>query len=318
MQDSIALPNWQNHVISVRQFSRQDLDEVIFPEAESMLTLVKKVGKVSYLNGKVLSILFYEPSTRTAASFITAIERLGGSTIPIQEVTYSSVSKGESLRDTVRTLARYSDAIVLRHKVNGAAAEAASVSRVPIINAGDGTGEHPTQALLDLFTIRKSLGSTDGLTVTMVGDLLYGRTVHSLSRLLALYKGTKINLVSPDILRMPPEMVSELKKQGISLVETDSLESVLPETNVLYMTRVQKERFANPFKYDLVKDCFVLTPELMKKAKRAGEMIVMHPLPRVGEIVEEVDNDPRAVYFDQVEYGMFVRMALLSLMLRRN
>ncbi len=299
------------HVLSVLQFSLDALEE-IFAVAAEMRTMVKRVGTFDLLKGKVLANLFYEPSTRTSSSFIAAIERLGGSAIPINEVRYSSVTKGESLPDTVRTLESYADVIVLRHPETGAAATAAKYCRKPIINAGDGTGEHPTQALLDLFTIREEIGAVDGLTVTMLGDLKYGRTVHSLARLLALYN-VKLNYVSPETLRMPRERIEELTTHGIQQAEYDSLERVLAETDVLYVTRVQKERFENSDEYESVKNAYVITPEIMTRAKE--RMILMHPLPRVNEIAIEVDSDPRAAYFRQMEYGLYVRMALLAMVL---
>lgn len=299
------------HILSVAQFARTDL-EYVFAVAEEMRTMVERVGTFDLLKGKILTNLFYEPSTRTSASFTAAMERLGGSVIPISEVKYSSVAKGESLPDTIRTLEAYSDVIVMRHPETGSAATAARVARKPIINAGDGTGEHPTQALLDLFTIREELGRLEGLTVTMLGDLKYGRTVHSLSRLLTLY-GAKLNYVSPDILRMPPAIVEELGKFNVQQAEYTSLEPVLAETDVLYVTRVQKERFEDLSVYESVKGAFVITPETMKGAK--PQMVLMHPLPRVGEISYDVDNDPRAAYFRQVEYGLYVRMALLAMVL---
>lgn len=240
------------------------------------------------------------------------MERLGGSVIPINEVRYSSVSKGESLPDTVRTLECYADVIVLRHPEVGASALAAKYARKPIINAGDGVGEHPTQALLDLFTILSELKRVNGLTVTMLGDLKYGRTVHSLARLLSLYE-VRINYVSPEILRMPEEVKKELSEKGIPQAEYETLDEVLPETDVLYVTRVQKERFSDLNEYESVKHAYVITPETMTRAK--DEMIVMHPLPRVGEISMEVDEDPRAAYFRQMEYGLYVRMALLAMVL---
>jgi aspartate carbamoyltransferase catalytic subunit len=298
-------------ILSVSQFARTDL-EYIFAVAEEMRTMVERVGTFDLLKGKILTNLFYEPSTRTSSSFTSAMERLGGSVIPINEVKYSSVSKGESLPDTVRTLECYSDVIVLRHPETGAAATAARYARKPIINAGDGTGEHPTQALLDLFTIRQELDQLEGLTVTMLGDLKYGRTVHSLSRLLALY-GAKLNYVSPEILRMPATIVDELGKFNVVQKEYHALDEALPETDVLYVTRVQKERFEDPAVYESVKGTYVITPETLTKAK--PKMIVMHPLPRVGEISMDVDNDPRAAYFRQMEYGLYVRMALLAMVL---
>ncbi len=299
------------HILSVSQFARTDL-EYVFAVAEEMRTMVERVGTFDLLKGKILTNLFYEPSTRTSSSFTAAMERLGGSVIPINEVKYSSVAKGESLPDTIRTLECYSDVIVLRHPETGAAATAARYAHKPVINAGDGTGEHPTQALLDLFTIREELGRLEGLTVTMLGDLKYGRTVHSLSRLLALY-GAKLNFVSPDILRMPASIVEELGKFNVQQAEYNSLDPVLAETDVLYVTRVQKERFEDLSVYESVRGAFVITPETMKGAK--AQMALMHPLPRVGEISPEVDSDPRAAYFRQMEYGLYVRMALLAMVL---
>ncbi len=298
-------------ILSVLQFSREDLEE-IFTVAEEMRMMVERVGTFDLLKGKVLACLFYEPSTRTSSSFIAAIERLGGSAIPINEVRYSSVTKGESLPDTVRTLEAYADVIVLRHPETGAAALAAKYCRKPIINAGDGIGEHPTQALLDLFTIREELGRIDGLTVTMLGDLKYGRTVHSLARLLALYDVT-LHYVSPDLLRMPPALIEELRQRGVPQTEHTTLDDVLDKTDVLYVTRVQKERFENPDEYESVKNAYVITPETMARAK--SNMVLMHPLPRVNEIAMEVDEDPRAAYFRQMEYGLYVRMALLAMVL---
>ena len=300
-------------IISVKQFKRGDL-EYIFGVAHEMRGMVERIGTFDLLKGKILANLFYEPSTRTSSSFTAAMERLGGSVIPINEVKYSSVSKGESLPDTIRTLECYADVIVLRHPETGSAAIAAQAARKPVINAGDGIGEHPTQALLDTFTIFEELGAgrIDGLTVTMLGDLKYGRTVHSLARLLSLYK-VKLNYVSPDILRMPKEVMDEVAEKKVPQAEFNSLEKVLPETDVLYVTRVQKERFEDPADYEKVKGAYVIDPAIMKAAKK--EMIVMHPLPRVGEISVDFDDDPRAAYFRQMEYGLYVRMALLAMVL---
>jgi aspartate carbamoyltransferase len=301
-------------IISVKQFTRNDL-EYIFGVAHEMRGMVERVGTFDLLKGKILANLFYEPSTRTSSSFTAAMERLGGSVIPINEVKYSSVSKGESLPDTIRTLECYADVIVLRHPETGSAAIAAKAAKKPVINAGDGVGEHPTQALLDIFTIYEELGAgqVDGMTVTMLGDLKYGRTVHSLARLLSMFTNIKLNYVSPEILKMPKEVMDEIGEKNIPQAEFDTLEKVLPETDVLYVTRVQKERFEDPADYENVKDAYVIDPEIMKSAK--GEMIVMHPLPRVGEISTDFDDDPRAAYFRQMEYGLYVRMALLAMVL---
>jgi aspartate carbamoyltransferase len=311
--DQRTAPWYGRDIISVKQFKREDL-EYIFGVAHEMRGMVERVGTFDLLKGKILANLFYEPSTRTSSSFTAAMERLGGSVIPINEVKYSSVSKGESLPDTVRTLECYADVIVLRHPETGSAAIAAKAARKPVINAGDGVGEHPTQALLDTFTIFEELraGNVDSLTVTMLGDLKYGRTVHSLARLLSLFN-VKINYVSPDILRMPREVMDEVGSKGIPQAEFSSLTEVLPETDVLYVTRVQKERFEDPAEYEKVKGAYVIDPEIMKAAKQ--QMIVMHPLPRVGEISPDFDEDPRAAYFRQMEYGLYVRMALLAMVL---
>jgi len=300
-----------NDILSVKQFSKDDLI-YIFGVAHEMREMVARIGTFDLLKGKILANLFYEPSTRTSSSFTSAMERLGGSVIPINEVRYSSVSKGESLPDTIRTLECYADVIVLRHPEVGASALAAKYARKPVLNAGDGVGEHPTQALLDLFTILAELGTADNLTVTMLGDLKYGRTVHSLSRLLSLFNVT-LRYVSPEILRLPQEIIDEINHNGIIQTEHTSLNEILPDTDVLYVTRVQKERFENPADYDSVKDAYVITPEIMQQAKE--KMIVMHPLPRVGEISMDFDDDPRAAYFRQMEYGLYVRMALLAMVL---
>lgn len=304
-------PLYGADILSVKQFDRALL-EAVFGVAHEMKEMVRRIGTFDLLKGKILANLFYEPSTRTSSSFVAAMERLGGSVISINEVHYSSVSKGESLPDTVRTLESYADLIVLRHPETGAAALAAQYARKPIINAGDGIGEHPTQALLDLFTIREELGRIDGLTVTMLGDLKYGRTVHSLARLLAVFN-IRLNYVSPDILPMPPEIIQEIEATGTLQQSYRDLAAVLPETDVLYVTRVQKERFADLNEYEAVKNAFVITPATLTQAKET--MIVMHPLPRVGEISMDVDTDPRAAYFRQMEYGLYVRMALLAMVL---
>jgi aspartate carbamoyltransferase catalytic subunit len=298
-------------IISVRQFSRENLAH-IFGISDEMRAIVKRIGSSDLLKGHVLACVFYEPSTRTSSSFIAAMGRLGGSVIPINEVRYSSVTKGESLPDTIRTLESYADVIVLRHPEVGASTVAAEYARKPIINAGDGVGEHPTQALLDLYTIQSELGQIDGLHVAMVGDLRYGRTVHSLARLLCLYD-VRMTFVSPEILRLPLDVMNELKDHGKQVRETYDVHDVIGDVDVLYVTRVQRERFADQAQYESVKDYYVITPELMETAKE--RMIVMHPLPRVGEISYAIDDDPRAAYFRQMENGMYIRMALLAAVL---
>jgi aspartate carbamoyltransferase catalytic subunit len=299
-------------ILRVSQFDREALTYII-ALAERMREIVETRGGVELLKYKVMAALFYEPSTRTSASFIAAMERLGGSVIPItQGVQFSSVSKGESLADTVRTLAQYADAIVLRHPEIGSAQQAAHYSPVPVINAGDGAGEHPTQALLDLFTIVEELDTLDGLTVAMVGDLRFGRTVHSLTQLLLNYN-VKFRFVSPEILRMPLAITNQVRDHGAEMKETYDVHEVIQEADVLYVTRVQKERFSDLAQYEEVKDYYIVDTALMEQAKK--KMIVMHPLPRVGEIREAVDEDPRAAYFRQVRNGLYIRMALLAAVL---
>ncbi|HVM71597.1 MAG TPA: aspartate carbamoyltransferase [Anaerolineales bacterium] len=309
--DHKTAPWYGKDILSVQQFGREDL-EYIFAVSHEMHDMVDHIGTFDLLKGKILANLFYEPSTRTSSSFTAAMERLGGSVIPINDVKYSSVAKGENLADTVRTLECYADVIVIRHPEVGSAAIAAKAARKPVINAGDGIGEHPTQALLDAFTIREELGHIDGLTVTLLGDLKHGRTVHSLARLLSLYR-VKLNYVAPDILRMPGTLIDELKQKKIEQAEFSTLDACLPETDVLYVTRVQKERFSDEAAYESVKGAYVIDPRVLKAARE--RMIVMHPLPRVGEISMEVDDDPRAAYFRQMEYGLYVRMALLAMVL---
>jgi aspartate carbamoyltransferase len=277
-----------------------------------MQVLVERFGSADLLQGKILANLFYEPSTRTSSSFMAAMLRLGGQVIPINNVQYSSVTKGESLPDTVRTLESYADVIVLRHPEVGAAATAARYASKPIINAGDGVGEHPTQALLDIFTIVQDLERLDGLRVAMVGDLKYGRTVHSLTKLLVNYHVDFV-FVNPDILPMPSEVLDVVRDKGRRYQETKDVNAIIGDVDVLYVTRVQKERFSDMAEYDRVRDQYVVDEELMTRAKE--RMIVMHPLPRVNEISYAIDNDPRAAYFRQMRNGMFIRMALLAAVL---
>ena len=298
-------------IISVRQFSRGDLD-YMFGVADEMRGIVRRVGATDLLKGHVLANLFYEPSTRTSSSFIAAMARLGGSVIPIHGVQYSSVSKGESLPDTIRTLQCYADVIVLRHPEVGASEVAARYASKPVISAGDGIGEHPTQGLLDIYSIQVELGALDGLHVAMVGDLKNGRTVHSLARLLSMYD-VRFTFVSPNMLRLPEALKDELLAAGRLVTETDKVESVMSQVDVLYVTRVQRERFADLRVYEAVKDYYEITPSQMAFAKE--KMALMHPLPRVGEIHYDVDDDPRAAYFRQMENGMYIRMALLAAVL---
>ena len=288
---------WRRAVLSVDQFSKSDITG-IFASADRLA-----VSRTMPLGGKSIANLFYEPSTRTSSSFYAAMTKLGGTVIPINEVNYSSVSKGETLEDTIRTLECYADAIVLRHYEDDATERAVNVSSVPIINAGNGSGEHPTQALLDLYTIQREKGRIDGLTITMMGDLKYGRTVHSLSKLLRMYD-VKLRFVAPAELCMP----SEYCRDGDA--EFADLDDVIADTDVLYVTRVQKERIPGAIAIDFD---YAVTPDHMARAPQ--DMALMHPMPRVGEIPASLDNDPRSAYFRQMRYGLYVRMALLVAML---
>ncbi|VVC95990.1 unnamed protein product [Leptidea sinapis] len=301
-------------IITVDSFSKETLND-IFNLAQFMKTSVSK-GRFldDILRGKVMASIFYEVSTRTSCSFAAAMQRLGGSVIH-SDSTSSSAKKGETLEDSVAVMARYSDIVVLRHPEPGAVAQSSRQCRKPIINAGDGIGEHPTQALLDIFTIREEIGTVNGLTITMVGDLKNGRTVHSLARLLTLYQ-VQLQYVSPPGLGMPKHIMDYVANKGVPQRVFDKLEDVLGETHVLYMTRIQRERFESPEDYEKIKGLLVVTPQLMTRARR--RMVVMHPLPRVDEISPEFDSDPRAAYFRQAEYGMYVRMALLAMVAGSN
>mmetsp|Transcript_30549 Transcript_30549/g.73651 ORF Transcript_30549/g.73651 Transcript_30549/m.73651 type:complete len:2104 (+) Transcript_30549:136-6447(+) len=299
-------------VLSVRQFDRAFLHQ-LFNLAHDMRMFSQR-GPLDMLRGMTMGSIFYEPSTRTSCSFTAAMQKLGGTVLSISEMQNSAVAKGESLEDFVRVMEGYCDVLVLRHPEKGAVQRASQAMRKPIINAGDGVGEHPTQALLDIFTIREEIGTVNGLTVSLCGDLKHGRTVHSLAYLLSLYD-VKLRLVSPKGLEMPPSLVTELRARKITVTEHTSVEEVISETDVLYVTRVQKERFENLTEYEKVKGGTEVTAETLIKAK--DSMILMHPLPRNTEISKECDLDPRAVYFRQAEHGMYVRMALLATVLGR-
>ncbi|KAF1985136.1 aspartate carbamoyltransferase [Aulographum hederae CBS 113979] len=304
-------PFKRKHVLSVQQFSREDLHH-LFTVAQEMRLGVQRDGCLDILKGRVLCTMFFEPSTRTSASFDAAMKRLGGTTVVVNEA-HSSAKKGESLADTIRTLACYGDATVLRHPDESSAATAAKFSSVPIINAGNGSKEHPTQAFLDLFTIREELGTVNGLTITFIGDLRYGRTVHSLCELLKHYD-VSIQLVSPSSLCLPAEIKESLKSRKQFAGEFDNLAAeVVARSDVLYCTRVQKERFEDLELYEQMKDKLVVDNAVLRNAK--GNCIVMHPLPRNNEVKEEVDFDPRAAYFRQMRYGLYCRMALLALVM---
>lgn len=299
------------HILSAGQFSRQDVEDVM-RTAEQMSKVTPKHEWSRLLHGLMLACVFYEPSSRTFGSFLSAMQRLGGGIIPLQGMAYSSVAKGETLVDTMRTFEAMADVLVLRHPTMGSAAKAADCLKKPLLNAGDGIGEHPTQALLDLFTIRRERGALDGLTVTMVGDLKHGRTVHSLARLLAKYH-VSMRFVAPPELQVSDGFLEGLGcRAGEFGDRWQGLEQVIGETDVLYVTRIQRERMDGS-EFERVKGHYRVTPDLMKLAK--PDMTLMHPLPRVDEISEEVDADPRAAYFRQIENGVSVRMALLAMVL---
>ncbi|KAH8594453.1 hypothetical protein B0O99DRAFT_624991 [Bisporella sp. PMI_857] len=305
-------PFKNHHILSVNQFTRQDLHH-LFTVAQEMRLGVQREGVLSILQGRLLCTMFYEPSTRTSASFDAAMQRLGGRTVAIA-TSHSSTVKGETLADSIRTLACYGDAVVLRHPDESSADTAAKYSPVPIINGGNGSKEHPTQAFLDLFTIREELGTVTGLTITFVGDLRYGRTVHSLVKLLQYYD-VEIQLVSPPFLSLPDEIISLIKSRpGARLtISSELTPEIVTRSDVLYCTRVQKERFEDLAEYETLKDSFIVNNKTLKAAK--AHMVVMHPLPRNNEIDAEVDFDQRAAYFRQMKYGLYCRMALLALVM---
>src|SRR5579863_4074449 len=304
-----------HHIIEAQQFDLATLAE-LFQISEKMEKVAERGGNKDFDN-RIMATLFYEPSTRTRFSFETAMHRLGGRVISTENAAeFSSVSKGETLEDTIRILNGYADVIVLRHYEVGSAARAAAASRVPVINAGDGAGQHPTQALLDLYTIKKEIGRLDGLRIAMVGDLAQGRTVRSLAYLLGKFDDVRMWFVAPQPLKMKEDILQHLRERGVAYQEEDSLEQVLPEVDVVYQTRIQKERFGDRIsEYEQCRGLYVINRASLD-LMRSGA-IIMHPLPRVGEIAPEVDQDPRAAYFRQAQNGLFVRMALLTLVLER-
>lgn len=302
-----------HHIVEAQQFDLPTLLHLF--EATSEMEKVVARGGISDYHNRIMATLFYEPSTRTRFSFETAMHRLGGRVISTENAAeFSSVAKGETLEDTIRILNGYADVIVIRHHEVGAAKRSAAVSRVPIINAGDGVGQHPTQALLDLYTIRKEIGSIDGLSIAMVGDLAQGRTVRSLSYLLSKFQGIKLYFVAPALLKMKEDILAHLREHHIWYMEETRLEKVLPEVNVIYQTRIQKERFGDRVAdYEQCRGVYVINRESLSLMK--PNAIIMHPLPRLDEISMEVDSDDRAAYFRQAQNGLYVRMALLTLVL---
>ena len=303
--------NSTKSLIDILQLTTEEIDELI---AKATDIIENPAAYAHKCDGKILATLFYEPSTRTRLSFESAMLSLGGQVLGFSEAQSSSAAKGESVADTVRTVSCYSDIIAMRHPKEGAPLVAAMHSLVPVINGGDGGHNHPTQTLTDLLTIHHEKGHFNDLTVGFCGDLKFGRTVHSLISALSRYPGVKIVLVSPEELKLPSYVKKEvLQKNNVEYVQTTDLESVMPELDILYMTRVQRERFFNEEDYLRLKDSYILTPEKLRTAK--SDLCILHPLPRVNEISVAVDKDPRACYFKQVRYGRYIRMALIMKLL---
>ena len=294
-------------LIDIRDLSQEEIDNLITTAEDIIAHPEAYREKCKY---KKLATLFYEPSTRTRLSFEAAMYELGGSVIGFSDASGSSVSKGESVADTARTVSCFADIIAMRHSKEGAPFVAAQNVTIPVINAGDGGHNHPTQTLTDLLTIRREKGHLDNLTIGCCGDLKFGRTVHSLISAMSRYPGVRFILISPEELRIPEHVRSEiLDKNGIDYIETTSLDEAMPQLDILYMTRVQRERFFNEADYIRLKDSYILTPDKLKTAKQ--DLAILHPLPRVNEISVSVDKDPRACYFKQVRCGKYIRMALI-------
>jgi aspartate carbamoyltransferase len=298
-------------ILEGNQFSKKDIDAILRAACYFEKELKKK-DQMGLLKGKILATLFYEPSTRTRLSFETAMQRLGGGVVSMGSVESSSVAKGESLADTVRTVAQYADVIAIRHPKIGSAKEAADAVSIPVLNAGDGAGQHPTQALLDLYTIKKELGSLNRLKISLAGDLKNGRTVHALVEVLSLF-GTKLYFVSPDLLRMPEEITARLKQKGLEVIETPDMKLAAQNSDLIYMTRIQKERFSDLSEYEKVKGSYIINEDFLKEINK--KIVILHPLPRVDEISPAVDGYPGAAYFRQVRNGVYVRMALLAMVM---
>lgn len=300
------------HLIDPTDLCKRELDGIIDLAQD---IIANRAAYSESLKGYKLATLFYEPSTRTRLSFTAAMMELGGNVLGFSDAANTSVSKGETVEDTVRVVGNFADIIAMRHSLEGAPYVASKVSKVPIINAGDGSHSHPTQTLTDLLTIKREIGHIDGITIGFCGDLRFGRTVHSLIKALTQYNDIKVVLIAPDELKLPDYIKQDVcDRQGVNYREVSTMEEVMGELDVLYMTRVQKERFLDEDEFDRVKNSFVLDAEKLKSAKKT--MAILHPLPRVNEILPEVDEDPRAAYFRQVENGKFVRMALIYSLLR--
>lgn len=291
-------------LISITDYSKEELLHLI-----DLATYFEEHPEPELLKNKIIASLFFEPSTRTRLSFETAIQRLGGRIIGFADASVSSVQKGESLRDTITNISLYADLIVMRHPIEGAARFASEVSHVPIINAGDGANQHPTQCMLDLLSIKKTQGTLENLKIALVGDLKYGRTTHSLAQAMSNFNAT-FYLVSPEELRMPPSLIQTIKDNNLEYHELKDLEEAIPQVDILYMTRIQRERFADPLEYERVKNSYVLKNSMLSNSK--PNLKVLHPLPRVNEISIDVDSNPKAYYFQQALNGVYMREALLA------
>ena len=308
----IKIFNLKN-IISVKDFTRSDI-EYIMSESAKMEDIAQSKKVCDDLKGKILGLMFFEPSTRTKMSFETSIKRLGGECIGFENSITSSVAKGESIADTAKMYEGYSDALVIRHELEGVSKFISDMVDIPVINAGDGAGQHPTQTLLDLYTIQKELGKIDDLKIALIGDLKYGRTVHSLANALTLFDNIKIYLVSPEKLRMPQEILHDLNKTNIEYVETENIEEVINEVDVLYVTRIQKERFGDVEDYMKIKGAY----NINRKMLEGKDLIVMHPLPRIDEINGDVDDTKYNKYFTQAANAVPVRMAILKTLIENN
>ncbi len=297
-------------LVSIDDFSKDEIMHILNLAGEFEKQPVRKL-----LEGKVIATLFFEPSTRTRLSFESAINKLGGKIVGFSDSSNSSVSKGETLHDTIKMVSCYSDLIVIRHPVEGSARYASEIASVPVINAGDGANQHPTQTMLDLFSIRKTQGTLDNLNIFMVGDLKYGRTVHSLMMAMSRWN-TTFNFISPEELRMPDEFKLYLENIGLKYYEHTDFTDIISKADIIYMTRVQKERFSDPIDYEKVKNIYVLRNSMLKNTK--PNMRILHPLPRVNEIHTDVDSNPKAYYFEQALNGVFTRQAILCALLGIN
>lgn len=294
-------------LVSINDFTKEEIIKILDLAADFELNPNQKL-----IRDKIIATLFFEPSTRTRLSFESAINRLGGRVIGFSEANNTSVSKGETLHDTIKTISNYSDMIVMRHFVEGAARYASECASVPVVNAGDGSNQHPSQTLLDLYSIKKTQNTLNGIHIMMVGDLKYGRTVHSLIQALSHF-GAKFTFVAPPELELPQEYKIFLKEKNLDYVETKDLTEFINDVDIIYMTRVQRERFSDLMEYERVKNAYILRNSMLKDTK--DNMKILHPLPRVNEIHHNVDNNPKAYYFDQTRNGVFVRMAIISYLL---